>query len=127
MARKEVDEKRLQFAAHVFIFTTRDGMIISHLTHTSPLKLYQWATTEAWKDALRWWGYEGNCMIEGENFHKLVGRHLVKLSLKKAEQLWKELFDSEERKTELHRFFGSEVPSIEGSVGASDVNEGIHH
>ena len=39
MARKEVDEKRLQFAAHVFIFTTRDGMIISHLTHTSPLKL----------------------------------------------------------------------------------------
>ena len=45
MARKEVDEKRLQFAAHIFVFTTRDGMSISHLTHTSPLKLHQWTAS----------------------------------------------------------------------------------
>ena len=92
MARKEADEKRLQFAAHLFVFTTKDGMIISHLTHVLPSKLYQWATTEAWKDAPLCWGYTGDCRIEGEDFHRQVGLSLMKRSLQEAERLWKELF-----------------------------------
>ena len=72
MARKEVDEKRLQFAAHIFVFTTRDGMSISHLTHTSPLKLHQWTETEAWKEALLFWSYEGDCNFTGDDFHRQV-------------------------------------------------------
>ena len=106
MARKEVDEKRLKFAAHLFVYTTKDGMIISHLSKVLPAKLYQWATTKEWKDALSWWGYEGDCRIEGEEFHKQVGLSLTKRSLEEAELLWKELFGQSERKTELHKFSG---------------------
>ena len=119
MARKEADEKRLQFAAHFFVFTTKDGMIISHLTHVLPSKLYQWATTEAWKDAPLCWGYTGDCRIEGEEFHRQVGLSLMKRSLQEAERLWKELFGVSESKERLNQFFGSEVSSIERTVGAS--------
>ena len=125
MARKEAYEKRLQFAAHIFVFTTRDGMIISHLTHLSPLKLQDLAQTQAWKDALLFWGYQGNPTIEGQEFHRQVGLSLTKRSLKKAFQLWKELFGIKEEKKELHRFFKSEVPSIQASVGASNLNREV--
>ena len=122
MARKETDEKRLQFAAHIFVYTTKDGMILSHLSHVAPPKLYQWSTTEEWKAELLFWNYAGDCRIEGEEFHRQVGLHLQKLSLRKAERLWKELFGGAERKQELQSFFGKELPAIEETVGASNLN-----
>ena len=122
MARKEADEKRLDLAAHVYIFTTKDGMIISYLTHISPLRLYQWSLSEAWTDALKFWKYEGDSSIEGKEFHRQVGLSLTKRSLQEAFRLWKELFGVSESKERLNRFFGSEVPSIEETVGASNLN-----
>ena len=119
MARKEADEKRLQFAAHLFVYTTRDGMLISHLTHVLPSKLYEWATTEAWKDALQCWGYTGDCMIQGEEFHRQVALSLQKLSLQEAARLWKELFGISESKTRLNRFLG-DVENLNGDIPLRD-------
>ena len=121
MARKEeVDEKRLQMAAHLFIFTTREGMAICHLCKVLPAKLYEWTTTEAWREALKFWGYDGDWRIEGEEFHRMVALSLQKQSLEQAERLWRELFGQSERKTALHRFFGKELPTIEGTVAAAE-------
>ena len=120
MARKESTRLRVQFAAHVFVFTTRDGMIISHLTHLSPIKLYQWASSPAWRDALRFWGYQGDSSFTGAEFHRQVGMGLTKRSLQYASRLWKELFGISESKTELYRFFGRrEASAIEKSVNSS--------
>ena len=123
--RKEVDEKRLQMAAHLFIFTTREGMAICHLCQVLPSKLYEWTTTEAWKDALDFWSYKGDHRIEGAEFHRQVALSLQKRSLEQAERLWTELFGQSERKTELHRFFGKELPAIEETVGASHLNREV--
>ena len=125
--RREVDEKRREFAAHIFCYSSRDGMIICNLCQIMPAKLYEWSTTDAWRDALKFWSYEGDHRIEGQEFHRQVALSLQKRSLEQAERLWTELFGQSERKTELHRFLGKELPAIEETVGASDVNGGIPH
>ena len=118
LARKESTRLRVQFAAHLFVFTTKNGMIVSHLTHISPFKLHQWSETDLWKDTLKWWGYEGDSNFTGAEFHRQVGLGLTKRSLQKASQLWKALFGITENK-ELHKFFGREALSIEQSVNSS--------
>ena len=114
--RKKVDQLRLQFAAHLFVFTTRDGMIISQLKQISPFKLDRWSQTPDWKKALEVWRHKGSSEIEGEEFKKQVQLSHIKRSMKEAGRLWRELFGITANKKDLSRSLGSEFHAIQEQV-----------
>lgn len=95
------DAKRL-FAAHTFISTSRDGMVISRVINVSPYKLHNLSQSDKWEKCLRFWGYRGDSTIKGKQYHEEINRKKVFLSLKYAERLWLELFNFKPIK-ELHK------------------------
>ena len=115
MKRKhEVNHRRLQMAAHLFTYTSRDGMIVSQLTQVSPLTLFNWSKTNQWKMELAFWGYDGTPFFEGEAFDREVSKSLMRRSLKKAGQLWRQLFGLTGNQNELSRFLkGRPHPFLE--------------
>ena len=122
--RKEVDRIKLQMCAHVFFFTTRDGMIISKLAKVSPLKLWHWTRGKAWKDELHFGSYDGNPDPTGDEFHQQVKAANVKVSLRKAGRLWREMFGLTTNTNELHRFFGNELQAIKSTIKTQPRKKG---
>ena len=79
-------------------------MIIARLVQVSPIKLYTWSKSRQWRKSLKQWGHRGKPFLEGDAFYEEVKKGLVRRSLKKAGQLWMELFGLTELQGELHRF-----------------------
>ena len=104
MKRKhEVNHRRLQIRGTRLLYFTlsRDGMIVSQLTQVSPLTLSDWSKTPQWKKDLSFWGYDGTPSFHGEEFEREVSKSLMRRSLKKAGQLWRQLFGLTENQNEL--------------------------
>ena len=80
------------FAAHLFVNTSRDGMVISNIINVSPYKLHKLTKSDDWTKCLAYWDYTGDPTIGGELYHEVVKRCEEKNSLKLALRLWKEVF-----------------------------------
>ena len=85
------DAKRL-FAAHVFLYTSRDGMVISNIINVSPYTLHKLSQSPKWKESLSFWNYKGDGIIQGELYREEVGQKKAYYNLKNAKKLWLELF-----------------------------------
>ena len=113
MKRKQaVNHLRMQFAAHVFVYTSRDGMIVSQIVKVSPVKLLKWSKTSEWQRELKFWGYYGSPFFKGEEFYRQAKQTLVHRSLKTAGRLWMQLFGLTESQRELDRFLKGEPPPL---------------
>ncbi|MDE0397278.1 MAG: hypothetical protein OXL96_05665 [Candidatus Poribacteria bacterium] len=99
-------EAQTLFAAHVFVFTSRDGMVISKIINVSPYKLHKLSRSEKWIEALKFWGYTGDPTLKGKRYKKKVAIKQVSESLKKADTLWRELFGVKPISQKLRRFLG---------------------
>ena len=105
MKRKQaVNHRRMQFAAHVFVHTSQDGMIVSQIVKVSPVNLFKWSKTSQWQRELKFWGYCGPPFFKGEEFYRQAQQTLVHRSLKRAGRLWMQLFGLTENRHELDRF-----------------------
>ena len=110
--KQEVNYRRMQFAAHVFVHTSCDGMLVSQIVKVSPVNLFKWSQTAQWKRELKFWGYSGPPFFEGEEFYRQVEQTLVYRSLKQASRLWMQLFGLTESQRELDRFLKGEPPPL---------------
>ena len=110
--KQEVNHLRMQFAAHVFVYTSRDGMVVSQIVKVSPVNLFKWSKTPQWQRDLKFWGYSGRPFFEGEEFYRQAKQTLVQRSLKKAGRLWLQLFGLTETHRELDRFLKGEPPPL---------------
>lgn len=111
--KSEVTQLKMQLAAYIFVYTSKDGMVISQLLNVAPIKLYQWSKSNAWKKALRYWGYNGEPFLQGDEFYQRIKAPLVKRSLEKAEKLWMQLFGLTKHKTQLQQFLEGEHDGID--------------
>ena len=84
---------KIQFAAFHFIYTSRDGMVISNLINVSPRNLHKMYMSDEWEEALAFWNYTGTSEIQGEQYRVEVGRYKVKQGFKEAQRLWLQLFN----------------------------------
>ena len=107
--RKQVMQVKILFASHVFIYTSRDGMVISNILNVAPQKLHDWSKTDDWDTALKFWRYEGSAEIQGDLYRQEVGISLMQRSFNFAEKLWLELFGQTEKRKLLNRFIRREV------------------
>lgn len=110
--KQEVNHLRMQFAAHVFVHTSREGMVVSQIVNVSPVNLFKWSKTAQWQRELKFWGYCGTPFFEGEEFYRQAKQTLVHRSLKKAGRLWLQLFGLTENQRELDRFLKGEPPPL---------------
>ena len=85
-------EAKMLFAAHVFVYTSRDGMVISNIVNVSAYRLHLISESPNWTEALKFWNYTGDPAIEGKRYPYEVGRKRISQSLKYARKLWLELF-----------------------------------
>ena len=99
-------EAKTLFAAHVFVFTSRDGMVISHLINVSAYKLHKLSKSETWIEALKFWGYTGDPTPKGKRYKRKVAIKQVSESLKCANTLWRELFGLKKVSRKLERYLG---------------------
>ena len=83
---------KLLFAAHTFVYTSKDGMVIADIVKVSPYRLYRWYLSPAWDQALKFWDYTGDPEIQGDEYQNTVQNTLVRKSLNAARRLWFELF-----------------------------------
>ena len=89
ISKKEV---KMLFAAHVFVYTSKDGMVISNIINLSPYKLHRLTKSPNWTKCLAYWNYTGDPTLTGELYRKEVGRGEEKNNLRIASRLWKEVF-----------------------------------
>lgn len=105
LANITTKEAKMLFAAHLFLHTSRDGMVISNITKVSPYNLHKMTKSPNWRKCLRFWNYKGDPTIRGELYHEVVKRSEEKNSLNIAFRLWKEVFGIKPV-NQILRFFG---------------------
>ena len=102
--KSEKNRVKMLFAAHVFVYTSRDGMVISNIVNISTGTLYRWSQQDKWIEALKFWCYEGNPEIQGELYRSEIKEYKVFRSLKSAFRLWKQMFGISKPTETLQRF-----------------------
>lgn len=80
------------FAAHSYVFTSHDGMVIANVINFSPFKLHKLVESPKWTECLKFWGYTSDGVLEGELYRDKVGEKKTLNSLRQASKLWRELF-----------------------------------
>ena len=107
MSKKErARQGRILVAGFHFIYTSRDGMVISNLAQVPPRKLHAIVETDEWMACIKFWnpGYKGAGEIEGECYHDHVQRYKMYRSFRFAKSLWKHLFTNPLHRS-LNRYF----------------------